>query len=170
MGLRDTMNNNPAAMTGGIAVVLVLSLVLVVCRFMGGGSSSSATTIIYYDITNKQFKVVEHDYAKMTYPSSPFEGTSDVFIATIWACGECPEGGVTDGMSLADLEAKGMFVGWIEKVVDGSAQGGDDREQVTVYASMAGKTWYRDFSPGVQKLFSAASIKCDNTETQCYAD
>ncbi len=113
MGLRETMNNNPAAVTGGAVVVLLLCLLLVYCQFGGGNPRGGNFQIIYYDVANKQIKLVAHDGD--VWPNSPLDGSADTYEAVLLACGECPEDQIVDGMSLEDIKAAGMFLGWLQK-------------------------------------------------------
>lgn len=115
MSLRETLNNNPAAVTGGAVVVLLLCLFMVYCQLTGGGTSDYTAQLIYYDVANKQIKLVE--WKEGPQPNSPLDGSPDVYEATLFSCGECPEGpdGITDGMTLEDVKAKGMYPGWITK-------------------------------------------------------
>lgn len=116
MGLRETMNNNPAAVTGGAVVVMLLCLFLIYCQLSGGSTSYADAKLVYYDVKAKQVKLVT--WGEGPQPDSPLADSADVFKARIFSCGECGE--ITDGMSEADLKSKKMFVGWIEQRPAGS--------------------------------------------------
>ncbi len=142
MGLRETMNNNPAAVTGGAVVVLLLALGFAAIRgglFSGGGRNIGTAQIIYYDVANKQIKLVPTKMGE-PYPNSPLDGSPETYQATVFACGECPEGNVVDGLTLADLEAKGMYIGWLQKRDPGTEADPSFNPSV-MYRAFKGGSW-----------------------------
>lgn len=139
MGLRDTMNNNPAAVTGAAVVVLLLCLVLVYCQFTGGGTPSGKAQIIYFDVESQTIKLVPLDYENP--PNSPLDDSPSSFEAMVFSCTECPEDGLVDGMSLKDLEAKGMFIGWLQKRDPDSIPDPSFNASVQ-FRTLNSKTWY----------------------------
>ena len=114
MSLRDKLNNNPAAVTTGAVVLLLIavSILVYVLFFKGGGRGTGTEQVIYYDVKNNTIKLVDRPGAD-PYPDSPLEGSPDVYMATIFACGECGE--ITDGMTAEQLKQNGMFIAYIHK-------------------------------------------------------
>ncbi|MFN3167604.1 MAG: hypothetical protein ACE37H_11120 [Phycisphaeraceae bacterium] len=114
MSLRETLNNNPAVVTGAAVVLLLVAVIILgkVLFFSGGGGAVGNEQVIYYDVANKTIKLIERS-TKDPYPDSPLDGSPDTYQASIFSCGECGE--ITDGMTLDDLKAAGMFVGYLHQ-------------------------------------------------------
>ena len=168
MGLRETMNNNPAAVTGGAAVLLLLALLwLGKGLVFGGGSDGGTQQIIYYDVANKQIKLV--DYDSKTYPNSPLDGSPETYEAALLACGECPEDKIVDGMSLEDIKAAGMYVGWISRRDPGSDPEPDFNPSMQ-FRSLQSPKWVSASSEAGFKLQDQLQRKCPGKEhaNQCY--
>jgi len=117
--LRQKLEENQSLVIIGLIAVILFCLGLVMCQLIGGGSGSSSSEVklVYFDTTNQSIRLVDHEYSKNSaQPKSPLEGTTDVFLASVFGCEDCPKGKIKDGMTLEDLKANGMFVGWLEKV------------------------------------------------------
>lgn len=143
MGLRETMNNNPAVVTGGAVVILLLCLFLVYWQFSGGSGSSNVTAqLIYYDVANDKLKLMEWDSGP--YPDSPPPGMTDVYEAVLLSCGECPEGpdGIVDGMTPEQIKAAGMFVGWLYRRAPGTEPDPMVNESMEA-RPLKGSTWIK---------------------------
>ena len=115
MGFRDTLNNNPAVVTAGAAVLLLLCLLLVVCQFTGGGGPVTSTEryLVYYDVSNQKIQLILAPYGEE--PDSPLPDNPNAFEAAVLTCGEPDGGKLKDGMSLEELKAAGMSIGWISR-------------------------------------------------------
>ncbi|MGB0766636.1 MAG: hypothetical protein ACPGYV_02880 [Phycisphaeraceae bacterium] len=146
----------------GLCLVIVFCLSLVLCQLTGGGSGSFSNEVrlVYYDTTNQIIKLVDHEYPAI--PQSPLEGTTDIFLASVYGCEDCPQGTIKDGMTRAELKDKGMFIGWLERI-DPTAN--DEMmlyEQGYEYRLVEGATWYNATDPGYQKIIEDLYNRCPN--------
>lgn len=114
--IRKKLEENQSIVVIGLIALIIVSLGLIVCQMTGGGSGAISTKVklVYYDLGNQKIRVVDHKYPDI--PSSPLTGTTDVYLASVYACEECPPGTLKDGMSLSDLKENGMFIGWLERI------------------------------------------------------
>jgi|GEM_PF-2402696 len=167
--LRDVLNDNPNAVLIGAAAIVLVCVSLVVCHFSGGGAPSGnfKYNVTYYDTTNRVIRIVEIDSNDGMY-RSPMDGTTDVFEAIIYSCGEQPKGLLRDGMSLQELEEKGLFIGWLQKTepVKGGQSSSPDFMEIDsiTYRRLDGTRWYKDSSPEMNKIFNAPYEKCKNAQ------
>ena len=158
--LRKKLEENQSFVLIGLICIIVFSLSLVVCQLTGGGprSYSSEVELVYFDLTSNTIRVVEHEYPEI--PKSPLEGTEDVFMASVYACEECPEGAIKDGMSLDDLKAEGMFIAWLERydanVTEEMAMFGESY----LYRTIESDKWYKATDPGYDKLVRGLYDRC----------
>ena len=163
------MNNNPAAVTGGAAVVLLLALIFVFLRggLLGGGGSAGTTQVIYYDVANKQIKLVAHD--RDSFPNSPLDGSPQIYEAVLLACGECPEDKIVDGMSLEDIKAAGMYLGWLNKRDPGTDTDPSFNPSMQ-FRSLQSPKWVSASSEAGFKLQDQLQRKCPGKEyaKECY--
>lgn len=118
MSVREFCNNNPAIITGGAVLVLVLCLSAIACQLFGGGTGpSSDVQLIYYDVSSSSILLVP---AK-DRPASPLADNANAYRTMILSCGECGE--LSDGMSRADIEAAGMTIAYLNKDPDANSTG-----------------------------------------------
>lgn len=163
--LRETLNDNPKIVYAVAVVLAVVCLMLVVCQMVGGSTPPLGSyQVIYYDTTNQQVRVVEHDASKGMHPS-PLEGTTDVFEAAVFHCGERPEGLDIDGMTLQELEQNGLFIGWLQKT-DAELEG--DELQIMEggyeYRRVGGTQWWSTNSPRVDQILRAPYERCEDAQ------
>jgi len=118
MSAREFFNNNPAIVTGGAVLVLVLCLSAIACQLFGGrGGSSSDVKIVYYDVSSSSILLVP---AK-DRPTSPLADNPNAYRTMVLSCGECSD--LSDGMSRADIEAAGMTIAYLNKDPDAANTG-----------------------------------------------
>jgi hypothetical protein len=169
MSLRETLNNNPAVVTGGAVVLLLVAVVILgkVLFFSGGSGSVGTEQVIYYDVANKTIKLVERP-AEEPQPNSPLDGSPDTYQATIFACGECGE--ITDGMTLEDLKAAGMFVGYLHKR-DPGTEYAPEFNKTYKYRPFESKNWYPASGDQWFKIEAQLQRKCEGGAyvNYCYA-
>lgn len=115
-GLREKLDDNRPAVMIGAGVLIVLSLIWLVVRLSGGGAPTLPTqaTAVYFDLDQQTIRLIEHDTSTGP-PASPMAGTDNVFIASVWYCGDAQGVSLTDGMTLAALEDAGLFIAWLER-------------------------------------------------------
>lgn len=158
--LRKKLEENQSFVLIGLICIIVFSLSLVVCQLTGGGagSYSSEVKLVYFDLDSQTVRVVKHEYPAI--PASPLEGTEDVFLASVYACEECPEGALKDGMSLADLEAEGMFIAWLER------HDPDASEEMMMfgegyqYRTVENDQWYKVTDKGYEQITRGVYDRC----------
>lgn len=158
--LRKKLEENQSFVLIGLIFIIVFSLSLVVCQLTGGGSGSYSQEVklVYFDLTNQTIRVVDHEYPAI--PASPLEGTDDVFLASVYACEECPKGKIKDGMTMADLKAEGMFVAWLERydpdVTEEMAMYGEGY----LYRTLENDKWYKATDPGYDQIVRGLYERC----------
>jgi len=112
------MNNNPAAATGAVVGLLVIALSVIWFTQCRGGNSGASSRATYFDTSTGQVllvKITPGDYA------SPLADNATAFRCSIFSCSECQE--LTEGMTVADLEAKDMYIGYISRDLQAEADG-----------------------------------------------
>ena len=128
MDLKEILEDKRRRVSIGGAVLAVLLLLVLVVRSCGGGGGFEVepfTKAIYYDVSNKKVLIVEIDEGSRQL-ASPREPGGDVYLASIYTCGEYRQGMLKDGMTLAELESAGMKIAWIEKLDYGPVEGEDN--------------------------------------------
>lgn len=160
--LREKLEDNAMAVKIGAGVLILLSLVFIVVNMAGGGGPSvqTQTTVIYYDVDQKVIKLVEHDTSAGP-PSSPMNGTENVFIASVWYCDEGKDADVSDGMALADLEAEGLFIAWLEKA-DPAAKADEYNARPMMYRKLDSENWSKGETPAVMKIIESPLERCQD--------
>lgn len=159
--LRQKIEENQSIIVIALIAVIVCCLGLVTCQMFGGGASySSEVKLVYFDTENQSVRLVDHEYPAI--PTSPLEGTTDVFLATVFACEECPQGKIKDGMTLEDLKANGMFVGWLEKVDPQMDEESAMYGEGYFYRSIDSDRWYKATDKGYQTINNRVYEKCQN--------
>ncbi len=158
--LRQKLEENQSMVIVGLLVLIVFCLGLVMCQLFGGGpgSYSNEVELVYFDTADQSIRIVEHTYPAL--PQSPLEGTTDVFLASVFGCEECPKGQIKDGMTLEDLKANGMFIGWLEQIDpdinDEMAMFGEGY----MYRSVDDDRWYKPTDKGYEELNKRVYDKC----------
>ncbi|MFK7789546.1 MAG: hypothetical protein AB8C95_08675 [Phycisphaeraceae bacterium] len=157
--LRNKLEENQSIVVVGLIGLIIFSLVLVTCQMVGGGGSvSSEVKLVYFDVSNQSIRLVDHEYPAIA--QSPLDGTTDVYLATIFSCEECEKGAIKEGMSLEDLKAKGMFVGWLEKIdpemSEEMAMFGEGR----LYRTVENDRWYKPTERGYEVINTRVYEKC----------
>lgn len=159
--LRETLNANPIITLGAAGVVVFICLMLVVCQFTGGGPASvSSYKVIYYDTSNKTLKVVDHNVSDGMHPS-PMKGTTDVFEVMLFYCGESPGNVNVDGMTVEQLEEKGIFIGWLQKI-DPEQFDESIMSEGHMYRAVDGKDWVPVYEPEVEKIINMPYQRCSD--------
>lgn len=160
--LRRKLESNQPILLVSLIILIIFSLCLVVCQLAGGGQTSSSREVklVYYDLGRQAIRIVEHQYPGI--PASPLAGTDDVYQATVFACEECPKGTIKDGMTLDDLQAEGMFIGWIERhdpeMTDEMAMLGKGYQ----YRTLETDRWYGQSDPGFQVISEKPYQRCQS--------
>lgn len=164
--LRDKLEENQSIVIVGLLAVILLSLGLVMCQMFGGGTASYSNKVklVYFDTANQSIRVVDHEYPEMH--KSPLEGTTDVFFAAVFACEDCPEGVIKDGMTLADLKANGLFIGWLEKIDPNPDQAIAMFGEGMMFRTIEKDRWYRATDKGYDMIQTRVYEKC-STARRC---
>lgn len=161
--VRQQMNDNPIYMYIAAGGLFFVCIMLVVCQFTGGGSGSSRTPLlIYFDTTNETIKLVKFDPSGGNLPNSPLDGAPETYAATIFVCGECPKGAIKDGMTLEELKAAGLFIGWLEKVDRSSASIDTFNEYNYSYRALDGTKWVKGDTEAALKIINAPYETCED--------
>jgi len=160
--LRNKLEENQSLVIVGLIVVIVFCLSLVMCQLFGGGPSSvsSEVKLVYYDLGDQSIKLVDHKYPAM--PQSPLEGTTDVFLATVFACEECPKGKIKDGMTREELKAEGMFIGWLEKIDPNLSEEMAMFGEGYLYRGLESDRWYKATDQGYEAINARVYEKCSD--------
>ncbi|XAL99655.1 hypothetical protein OT109_19005 [Phycisphaeraceae bacterium D3-23] len=170
MSAREFFNNNPAIVTGGAVLVLVLCLAAIACSLFGGigPSGSNSVQLIYYDMSSDTIKLIPSSER----PGSPLADNDQVFRCFVLACGEC--GKIKDGMTNEELQAEGMFVSHLQTFpnVDRMMEPGGMGEDDTQVLMLADETplWFSMSSPdGMEIMRAVSNWQCDDgtTAKQC---
>ena len=158
--LRKKLEENQSIVILGLLVIILFSLGLVTCQLMGGrqGSFSQEAELVYFDLTNQTIKIVDHEYPAP--PTSPLDGTEDIFMARVFSCEELPEGTLKDGMTLDELKAKGMFVGWLERIDPEMSEEMAMFGEGQSYRTLENDRWYKTSEPGYEKIMKQFSARC----------
>lgn len=158
--LREKMEENASAVKVGAGVLILLSLGFIVVRLFGGGGTNLQTqsTAIYYDVDQKVIKLVEHDTSAGPVPS-PMPGAENVFIASVWFCGDGEGVEVTDGMALAELERAGLFIAWLEKA-DTTPKGSAYNSRPMMYRTLDNTAWSKGETLAVTKIIESPQERC----------
>lgn len=163
LDIREKLNENPIVMVAGVGVVLLLCLSVIFCQLVDTGSSSVKVKYVYFDDASKSIRVVEFKLPE-ELPTSPLEGTDNVYMATVFSCEDCPKGSVKDGMTLAELEAAGMYIGWLSRIDPGKeSQGAMLGEDGYDYRRLDEEVWHKEFTPEVDKIRKEATSKCEKS-------
>ena len=114
MSVREWMNNNPAMVTIGAVLVLVICLVLIIVQLSGGGAAGGEREIYYYDLnTEKLFTASNRTNPPIETDSGAYEGEPAGVQATVFACGQCDQD--YTGMTAAQVEQNDAAIGYLEK-------------------------------------------------------
>lgn len=116
--LRDTLDEKKPIVIGAAGLLILLSIVyLVVSMFTGGGNApGTKATLIYFDVAGQKVQLVDFDASSGELPATPLTAGAEVFLASVWYCGDSSDAKLSDGMALSELEAAGLFIAWLEKV------------------------------------------------------
>lgn len=156
--IRDMLNENPVFVYIAVGLLTVTALSLVVCQSMGGGGSApSSHTMIYYDASKEVLRVIEHDFSA-GYSRPVLE--DGLVEAVIYTCGEQEPGLISDGMSRADLENKGLFIAWLQRMDPNASE--EDRlfEMMIQYKLVDSERWLKANDPGVNQILNAPAQRC----------
>jgi len=90
MNIREYMNNNPAVITIGAVVVLVICLGFIIRTIMGGSSSAGGVVDVYfYDMnTGELFNAASNEFPPIQSPTDEGDQLSGV-KAHVYSCGDC---------------------------------------------------------------------------------
>ena len=146
MSVREYLNNNPAIMTGGAVLLLVVCLGAISCSLFGwgfGGGGASTFQLTYYDLESGTIKLIPASEGG----GSPLEGSDQVFRVFIKTCGEC--GPIKEGMTREELEAGDMFVSHLQTfpLLDRMDLGAMEDNTQVYYMLDEVPTWYYISSP-----------------------
>lgn len=157
---REWMNENQLYVAVGVGAIFLICISLVVCQFTGGRPAGTELRLIYFNDTDKTIQIVEFNTSE-GFPGSPLEGTTDVYEAALYACDECPEGVLRDGMTVAELEEAGLFIGWLQKreqTTEGEQAGMDG--YAYTFRHPEGEKWYTQNDPSTARLQAWPYEKC----------
>lgn len=144
MSLRDTLEEHRKYVLIGVGVVFLISLILMTQTLFGGGGGEPVRTfenIVYYDLASQTIIVKPYDHDMRDDLQSPLPDRPQAYIAGVFACGSCPEGVLEDGMTLAELDAAGMFVAYI-KQIDSTGRRDQWGGRLVQYRAPNGNRWY----------------------------
>jgi len=113
MSMRDWMNNNPAIVTIGAVLVLVVCLVLIIMRVTGGNPSRNMDLYFYDRNTEKVFVATSKQDPPIETDSGSYDGEPAGVRIHIYGCGECDEN--FEGMTPEQIEEAEGMVGYLEK-------------------------------------------------------
>ena len=162
--LRQKLEENQSIVLVGLILVIVFSLGAVLCQLTGGGGGSytAEVELVYFDLGAQTVRLIEHEYPAI--PASPLKGTDNVFLATVFSCEECEKGKIKDGMTVEDLKANGMFIGWLERIPE------DVDDELMLYGegyeyrTVDNDRWYKLEEAGSQKIMQAPYEKCPTVQ------
>lgn len=172
MNLRETLNNNAAAVT--LVAVVVLIVALGIMLWSNQGSKQRAWKAYYFDLNTQTIfadepgKAVPFDRGTGVF--SYFDGDHGPAVrATVYTCGD--PGDVRSGMTLAQLDAVGAFVAAVYRlspeVIAARSQAdskdlvpGDLLFKTNLVADVGGKNWYPEDSAEARSLLDAAMARC----------
>lgn len=159
--LRDKLEDHKPVVMGAAGVLILLSIVYLIISMFTGGSSSPGTkaTLIYFDVAGQKVQLVEFDASSGELPSTPLAGSPDVFLASVWYCGESVAAELTDGMSLSDLEAAGMFIAWLEKE-DPNGIVNEFGTRPMLYRTLSQPQWVKADTPKTLDIIEGPYDKC----------
>lgn len=156
---RKKTEGQPPYVVVGLLLVIVLCLGMAFCHLTGGRSNASRPVeLVYFDLSSQTIRLVEHQYAAA--PDSPLPGTTDVFLARVFGCKDCPEGLITEGMTIEDLESNDLFIGYLERYAP------EPEEKPLMYAggasyrSLDNDQWYELSSEGYDQLIADVYKRC----------
>ena len=139
----------------GLLLVIVLCLSMVFCHLNGGGGKAPREVeLLYFDLSSKTIRLVEHHYPAM--PTSPLPGTTDVFLARVYACEDSPEVVIKEGMTIEDLETNGLFIAYLEREDPEPKEESDG----LIYRAMDNDQWYEPTDKGFEQLIAAIYERC----------
>lgn len=157
-GRKKTEGYQPYVVVG-LLLVIVLCLSMVVCHFTGGpGNASDKVELLYFDLSSQTIRIVEHQYA--TAPDSPLPGTTDVFLARVFGCKDCPEGVIKEGMTIEDLQSNGLFIGYLERYAPEPEEKPLMYSGGASYRALDNDQWYELASQGYDQLIANVYKRC----------
>lgn len=158
--LRKKLEENQSMVLIGLICLIVISLSLIVCQLTGGGANNYSSTVklVYFDLGNQAIRVVDHEYPAI--PASPLKGTTDVYLASVFACEDCPQGQIKDGMSLDDLKANGMFIGWLERYDPEATEEMMVFGQSSSFRTIESDRWYNPTEKGYEAINQRLYARC----------
>ena len=159
--LRDKLEDNKPVVMGAAGVLILLCIVYLIISMLAGGGNSPGTkaTLIYFDVAGQKIQLVAFDADSDELPTSPLAGSGEVFLASIWYCGDSASAELTDGMTLSDLEAAGMFVGWLEKE-DPNGLVNEFGTRPMLYRTLSQPQWVKADTPRSLDIIEGPYDKC----------
>ncbi len=177
MNVREYLNNNSALVTIAAVALLVISLGLIILNNRGN-APGGVVDVYYFDLNTQKLVVAPSDRL------SPFDGGSGTFAypdgehgsvvrAMVFACGECE--GIRPDMSLAELEAAGGFIGYLQimtqraRELQERSQAGEELteadfdimySQGNLIADVSGQRWFPEMSDQAMRIMDQASQRC----------
>jgi hypothetical protein len=137
MNPREFLNNNPALVTIGAIVLLIICLAIIVIQLSGRGGFEPVDLWYYDEGTGQLFIADTSEPAPIDAPSGAGAGVR----AVVYACGECPE--LDEGMNADAVEAAGAFIAYLEKYepMDAGAAEEEYYEQRTLIRTLDSDQW-----------------------------
>lgn len=88
MKIREWMNNNPAIMTIGAVVLLIICLGVIVNQLRGPGTRARTIDVYYYDLNTGELFVTESDQIP---PIDTDSGAEAGVLAYVYSCTDCSD-------------------------------------------------------------------------------
>jgi hypothetical protein len=158
MGVRDTLNNNPAITTVGAVVIMVICLGLIVWQ-LTGSEGGGPTAVYWYDMNTGQIFVDEPQQSPIQTASGPTDDGEPAGVrATIFACGSCAD---YEGMTPDEVQQSGGKVAYLLRMPPQPKNQQQDQENPMAgmmgrmpKVSLPGKIqWVSQHSQSAQRIF-----------------
>ncbi len=113
MNVREIMNNNPAMVTIGAVVILVLCLGAIMCQLKGPSGRGGPVDLYFLDESSGTLFTAESTVFPPIAAPSDTGGTTSGVRAHVFGCGDCPS--KLAGMTAEQVESAGAFIAYLEK-------------------------------------------------------
>jgi len=116
--------------------------------------------VIYYDVDQQTIRLVEHDPSAGP-PASPMPGTDNVFVASVWYCGDAKGASLEDGMTRSALEDAGLFIAWLERD-DPDTPANDYVTRPMLLRTLENPRWQKSETPAVIEILDSPLDRCED--------
>ena len=162
--LREKLEDNRPMVMIGAGVLIALSLIWLIVRLSGGGGAATLptqATVIYYNVDQQTIQLVEHDTSTGP-PVSPMAGTDNVFVASVWYCGDAKDASLEDGMTLAALEDAGLFIAWLERDDPDNTSANEYVTDPVLLRTLDNPAWHKGESPAGLTIIQTPLDRCED--------